>query len=41
MKLIDATIDSLERNLNITKTEIIILAQIKETIMKIRKQWKR
>jgi hypothetical protein len=39
MKLIDATIDSLERNLNVTKTEIIILAKIKETIMKIRKQW--
>jgi hypothetical protein len=38
MKLIDATIDSLERNLNVTKTEIIILGQIKETIMKIRKQ---
>ena len=41
MKLINATIDSLEKNLNITRTEIIILGQIKETIMKIRKQWKR
>jgi len=41
MKLIDATIDSLEKNLNATKTEIIILGQIKETIMRIRKQWKR
>jgi hypothetical protein len=41
MKLIDATIDSLEKNLNATKTEIIILGKIKETIMRIRKQWKR
>jgi hypothetical protein len=41
MKLIDATINSLEKNLNATKTEIIILGQIKETIMRIRKQWKR
>ncbi len=41
MKLIDATIDSLEKNLNTTKTEIIILGQIKETIMRIREQWKR
>jgi len=41
IKLIDATIDSLEKNLNATKTEIIILGKIKETIMRIRKQWKR
>jgi len=41
MKLIDATIDSLKKNVKATKTEIIILGQIKETIMRIRKQWKR
>lgn len=38
MKLIDETIDSLQKNLKITKTEIIILGQIKEIIMKIKKQ---
>jgi hypothetical protein len=38
MKLIDATLNSLQKNLKITKTEIIILGQIKETIMKIRNQ---